>query len=110
MKISMKEFEEAERAEAEQKRPLDQRIIYILEQNNDSPIEFIALIEMLEQKLPKGSSGLDNIWAIALAMNYSEALSKLQREGKIRKASLKNGTYYALAEARTNPVIFMDLE
>ena len=96
MKIDRKELEEAER---ERKKPLDQRIIDILKQNNDYAFELTDLIEMLETELPKGRSGLDTIWAVALGLNYTEALSKLETEGEILKVSLKNSTDYALAEA-----------
>ena len=105
MKISMKEFEEAKSVEKYRKRPLDQRIVDILKQDNDSAYELTDLIEMLEPTLPKGNSELDMIWGTALAINYVEALSKLETDGKIRKVPLKNGTYYTLAKERANPIV-----
>ena len=107
MKISMKEFEEAESVKKDRERPLDQRIVDILKQNNDSAYELTDIIEMLEPTFPKGNSGLDMIWGIALGINYVKALSKLETEGKIRKVPLKNGTYYTLAKARANPPFIM---
>ena len=106
----MKEFEEAKSAEEYRKRPLDQRIVDILKQNNDSAYELIDIIEMLEPTLPKGNSGLDMVWGVALGINYDKALSKLETEGKIRKVPLKNGTYYTLAKARANPVVIMSVD
>ena len=106
MKIDRKELEEAER---EQKKPLDQRIIDILKQNNDYAFELIDLIEMLETELPKGRSGFDTIWALALGLDYTEALSKLETEGEIQKVSLKNSTYYTLAKVGTDPPIIIGI-
>lgn len=96
MKISRKEFEDAKR---KQDTPLEKRILDFLGQNKDA-YELKDMIKALEPESVtnlglSGSPGLDFINPVT-AMQFNDSLHKLEKEGKILKATSKGRTYYTI--------------
>ena len=104
MKISIKEIDEFERAEKEKLKPLDQKILDHLSQNNDSAFELNDIIVALQPGLSTSSESMvDKFLTIANMLVYGKELDKLEKDKKIRKILYKSKFYYTLAKARTNP-------
>ena len=111
MKISIKEIDEFERAEKEKLKPLDQKILDHLSQNNDFVFELNDIIVALQPEFSTSSgSVVDKVLTIANMLVYAKELDKLEKDKKIRKVLYKSKFYYTLEKAGTNPAIIMDLD
>lgn len=97
MKISMKEFEEAKIAERGRNRPLDQKILDFLREDEDFAHEISDIIMALKPdiKIPENSK-FEKVMVAIYGLNYSNTFNKLEKEGKIQKTVRDNEIYYAI--------------
>ncbi|MCK4266299.1 MAG: hypothetical protein KAX31_03395 [Thermoplasmata archaeon] len=95
MKISREEFEQAEKEEADKKRPLKERIYEFIAKDKDTASSIIDIISAFDPKYLEALKRSNHpiIFSIPL-LTYTFALVELEKEGKIRTTKIDNQVYY----------------